>query len=241
MVIQGCPWIITCNNFRQWTPINQTNWCYSATLTVAIFNLLCRLQTGLRTFKFIEAGNSHQQRHHFGDSSLECWSQSVSQCPLITSSCLPVNMESTNSLIFEDNNFKNSFMGAAFGASYKAIYIVCASKYAFSMHLTRRHFCCRKQRMNCDNENDSEKKVHNGYYCDDYIVATKKQRNEEWELLLRRARGRGIVRHALIAQSGIRPSLGQIRCKHKYKCSSKHIYEYKCQCKYNTNTNKIRN
>ena len=124
MVIQGCPWIITCNNFRQWTTINQTNWCYSATLTVAIFNLLCRLQTGLRTFKFIEAGNSHQQRHHFGDSSLECWSQSVSQCPLITSSCLPVNMESTNSLIFEDNNFKNSFMGAAFGASYN-IHCLC--------------------------------------------------------------------------------------------------------------------
>ena len=132
MVIQGCPWIITCNNFRQWTTINQTNWCYSATLTVAIFNLLCRLQTGLRTFKFIEAGNSHQQRHHFGDS-LECWSLSVSQCPLITSSCLPVNMESTNSLIFEDNNFKNSFMGAAFGASYKA--------YTLFVHRNT-HFLC---------------------------------------------------------------------------------------------------
>ena len=206
----------------------------------------CNIQFTVQTSNRFENIQIHRS-WEFSSATTSFWRQqfgmleSVSQCPLITSSCLPVNMESTNSLIFEDNNFKNSFMGAAFGASYKAIYIVCASKYAFSMHLTRRHFCCRKQRMNCDNENDSEKKVHNGYYCDDYIVATKKQRNEEWKLLLRRARGRGIVRHALIAQSGIRPSLGQIRCKHKYKCSSKHIYEYKCQCKYNTNTNKIRN
>ena len=40
--------------------------------------------------------------------------ESVCQWPLITSSCLPVTMGSTNSLIFKENNFRKCFF-VAFG------------------------------------------------------------------------------------------------------------------------------
>ena len=89
----------------------------------------CNIQFTVQTSNRFENIQIHRS-WEFSSATTSFWRQqfgmleSVSQCPLITSSCLPVNMESTNSLIFEDNNFKNSFMGAAFGASYN-IHCLC--------------------------------------------------------------------------------------------------------------------
>ena len=98
----------------------------------------CNIQFTVQTSNRFENIQIHRSCE-FSSATTSFWRQqfgmleSVSQCPLITSSCLPVNMESTNSLIFEDNNFKNSFMGAAFGASFKA--------YTLFVHRNT-HFLC---------------------------------------------------------------------------------------------------
>ena len=101
--------------------------CVSSTLTAIVFKLLCRSMAGFNLIGYIFENIQFCRSCSSAGGSF--WRQqlgmleSVCQCPLITTSCLPVTMESTNSLIFKHNNSKKLFsLGGSFWDIHGALY-----------------------------------------------------------------------------------------------------------------------